>query len=95
MHAPLNRDHLLPCAPKAFAIDELGNTRQVGDARDAMARVLDACTGDHVRCWLYAVDDRVVWSADVERRVGLSQPQDDRLLKPGMTPVATPPRARP
>ena len=89
------RDYLLLRTPKAFAIDELGNTRQVGHARDAMARVLDACTREHVRCWLYAVDDRVVWSADVERRVGLAQLQDDRLLKPSMIPPGTPPRARP
>lgn len=89
------RDYLLLRTPKAFAIDELGNTRQVGHARDAMARVLDACTREHVRCWLYAVDDRVVWSADVERRVGLGQLQDDRLRKPSMIPPGTPPRARP
>ncbi len=88
-------DYLMLRTPKAFAIDELGNTRQVGHARDAMVRVLDACTKEHVRCWLYAVDDRVVWSADVERRVGLAQLQDDRLFKPSMIPVATPPRARP
>lgn len=89
------RDYLVLRTPKAFAIDELGNTRQVGHARDAMVRVLETCTREHVRCWLYAVDDRVVWSADVEQRVGLAQLQDDRLLRPSMIPVATPPRARP
>jgi hypothetical protein len=90
------REYLAQRTPKAFAIDEQGNARSVDHARDAMVRVLDRCAQEHVRCWLYAVDDRIVWSADVERRIGLSsQLQDDRLLKPTMTPVATRPRSRP
>ena len=89
-----DRDYLIQRAPKAFAIDELGNTRQVEHARDAMVRVLDACTREHVRCWLYAVDDRVVWSADVEQRVGLAQLQDEGLVKP-MAPPEAAARPRP
>ena len=89
------REYLVLRTPKAFAIDELGNTRQVGHARDAMVRVLESCTREHVRCWLYAVDDRVVWSNDVEQRVGLAQLKDDRLLRPSMAPVAASPRSRP
>ena len=90
------REYLALRTPKAFAIDEQGNARLVEHARDAMVRVLDRCAKEQVRCWLYAVDDRVVWSADVERRVGLSsQLQDDRLFKPDRAPAGTPPRARP
>ena len=90
------RDYLGMRSPKAFAIDEHGNARHVEHARNAMARVLDDCAQEHVRCWLYAVDDRVVWSADVERRIALSsQLQDDRLLRPSTIPAGTPPRARP
>lgn len=90
------REYLALRSPKAFAIDELGNGRHVEHARDAMVRVLDRCAQEHLRCWLYAVDDRIVWNADVEQRVGLSsQLRDDRLLKPSMTPPGTPPRSRP
>jgi len=82
-------------SPKAFAIDEHGNGRHVEHARDAMARVLERCAQEHVRCWLYAVDDRVVWSADVDKRIGLaSQLEDDRLLRPTLTPPPSKPRPR-
>ena len=90
----LYRDYLAFRSPKAFAIDEQGHGRYVEHARDAMARVLDRCAQEHVRCWLYAVDARVVWSADVDKRIGLSsQLGDDRLLRPRAGPTV--PTARP
>ena len=90
------REYLALRTPKAFAIDEQGNGRHVDHARDATSRVLDRCAQDHVRCWLYAVDDRVVWSADVDQRIGLSsQLQDTRLLQPSKYPPHPVPRARP
>ena len=90
----LYRHYLAFRSPRAFAIDEQGHGRYVEHARDAMARVLDRCAQEHVRCWLYAVDDRVVWQADVDKRVGLSsQLVDERLLRPRAGPPI--PTARP
>jgi hypothetical protein len=90
----LYRDYRTLRTPKAFAIDEQGRGHYVEHARDAMARVLDRCAQEHVRCWLYAVDDRVVWQSDVDKRIGLSsQLGDERLLRPRAGPPI--PTARP
>jgi hypothetical protein len=35
-----------------------------------MTKALDDCARIGRRCWLYAVDDNVVWSADESRRIG-------------------------
>ena len=37
---------------------------------EAMQVVLQRCAQPGNRCWLYAVDDRVVWSRDVAMRTG-------------------------
>jgi dienelactone hydrolase len=57
-------------APKAFAITEKGGWHLRSDDVEAMQVVLRSCAKARVKCWLYAVDDRVVWSRDVARRSG-------------------------
>jgi len=37
-----------------------------------MRVVLQRCAEAGTRCWLYAVDDRVVWSRNVAARTGLA-----------------------
>ena len=49
-------------APKAFAITEKGGWFLRADDTEAMKTVLQLCAKARTRCWLYAVDDRVVWS---------------------------------
>jgi len=56
-------------APKAFVVTEKGGWRMWFRNPDAMAVALDHCEQQTVGCWLYAVDDRVVWSADPGKRV--------------------------
>ena len=56
--------------PRAFAVLEDGSWRFWADDADAMTKALDDCARVGKRCWLYAVDDRVVWDADVGRRIG-------------------------
>jgi hypothetical protein len=41
-----------------------------------MTKALDYCAREGRRCWLYAADDRVVWSGDVVRRIGASAQLD-------------------
>jgi dienelactone hydrolase len=55
-------------APKAFAITEKRGWFLRSDDSEAMAVVLQRCQRAKVRCWLYAVDDRVVWSPQAEAR---------------------------
>ena len=54
-------------APKAFVITEKnGWFFSVADP-EAMRLSMSYCR--NVKCWLYAVDDRVVWEADVSKRI--------------------------
>lgn len=59
-------------SPKAFVIYETGAWRFYADDADAMTRALDTCASESKICWLYAVDDQVVWSPDLSRRIGKS-----------------------
>lgn len=59
-------------SPKAFVIYETGAWRFYADDADAMTRALDTCASESKTCWLYAVDDRVVWNSDASRRIGRS-----------------------
>jgi dienelactone hydrolase len=59
-------------APKAFAITEKGGWYWRSDDTEAMRVVLQRCAEAGTRCWLYAVDDRVVWSRNVAARTGLA-----------------------
>jgi dienelactone hydrolase len=58
-------------APKAFVITEKKGFYYSADDVAAMRTALEYCDRTNVKCWLYAVDDRVVWSADVAKRVDL------------------------
>ena len=58
--------------PRAFVVYEDGAWRFYGKDPEAMTKALDYCARQGRRCWLYAADDRVVWSADVARRIGSS-----------------------
>ena len=56
--------------PRAFVLLEDGTWRFWSDDPDAMTKALDDCARIGKRCWLYAVDDNVVWAADESRRIG-------------------------
>ena len=58
--------------PKAFAVYENGGWRFASNDAHAMTKVLDTCEREGKKCWLYAVDDQVVWQSDIERRIGRS-----------------------
>jgi dienelactone hydrolase len=62
-------------APKAFAITEKGGWFFSSGAADAMRIALGQCEKAKARCWLYAVDDRVVWDRDPSLRVDLGKLQ--------------------
>ncbi|MDQ5848111.1 MAG: hypothetical protein M3544_03990, partial [Pseudomonadota bacterium] len=62
-------------APKAFAITEKGGWFFSSGSADAMRIALGQCEKAKAKCWLYAVDDRVVWDADVSARVDLRKLQ--------------------
>jgi hypothetical protein len=57
-------------SPRAFVIYEDGNWRFYSKDPEAATKALDYCARQGKRCWLYAADDRVVWSADVDKRIG-------------------------
>ena len=56
-------------APKAFAISAKGRPYYASDDPFATRTLANICRNAKVTCWLYAVDDRVVWSADPAARV--------------------------
>jgi len=68
-------------APKAFAISEDGLWRMVANDSKAVPRALEACVSRGYACWLYAVDDQVVWQDDVAKRVGLPAPSNASALR--------------
>ncbi|WP_093078341.1 hypothetical protein [Variovorax sp. OV084] len=55
--------------PRAFAIASDG-TAALASGSAAMADVLNTCEREGKTCWLYAVDDRVVWQRDLRQRIG-------------------------
>lgn len=55
--------------PRAFAFLDDGTWRFWADVPDATAKVFADCARLGKRCWLYAVDDNVVWNADEGRRI--------------------------
>ena len=55
--------------PKAFAVTEKRTWFFKSDDAHAMRNTLDLCAEAKVKCWLYAIDDRVVWNEDISSRV--------------------------
>ena len=55
--------------PRAFAFLDDGSWRFWADDPDAVSKVFAECARLGKRCWLYAVDDNVVWNADESRRI--------------------------
>ncbi len=64
--------------PKAFAITEKGRSYFSSDDAEAMRTTLELCQKAKVKCWLYAVDDRVVWSPAEPARIDLTKLQRKR-----------------
>jgi len=66
--------------PRAFAVAADGSVAFASGGA-AMADVLNTCEREGKTCWLYAVDDRVVWKSDPRQRIGrvnqLSRIQQD------------------
>lgn len=72
--------YLGQASPKAFVIMEDGSWRYQFGHAESMALALQYCARQGKTCWLYAVDDRVVWQADPARRIGsLSQLRPARV----------------
>jgi len=67
--------------PRAFVVYEDGAWRFYSKDPEAMTKALDYCAREGRRCWLYAADDRVVWSADVSQRIGSSTQLDGGVAK--------------
>ncbi|WP_420474569.1 dienelactone hydrolase family protein [Noviherbaspirillum sp. ST9] len=59
--------YLADPSPKAFVITEKGGWAVSAGKADAMQASLSFCK--NVKCWLYAVDDRVVWQAEPANRI--------------------------
>ncbi len=77
-------------APKAFAISEDGLWRIVANDAKAVPRALEACVSRGYACWLYAVDDQVVWQEDATKRVGLPAPSNATALRNPVNEVKAP-----
>jgi len=59
-------------SPRAFVVFEDGHWYTTWKDPEAMTKALDYCARLGKRCWLYAADDRVVWNADVNKRIGFA-----------------------
>jgi len=64
------RHYLTLPSPKAFVVYARGGWRFYFSTPEAMGMALDRCERDNTPCWLYAVDDQVVWQSDAALRVG-------------------------
>jgi hypothetical protein len=63
------RTFLTAASPKAFVVGEDGSFAVSVRNPDAMALALDDCTQRKIGCWLYAVDGRVVFAPDPQKRI--------------------------
>lgn len=57
-------------SPKAFAVTEKGGWYFNAGEPEAMATTFQQCARAKSKCWLYAVDDQVVWQPDAAARAG-------------------------
>lgn len=68
------KTYLKAATPKAFVINQHGGWRWLAKDTDAMRKTLSICLADAgAQCWLYAVDDKVVWQQDESKRISLPQ----------------------
>jgi uncharacterized protein YbjQ (UPF0145 family) len=67
------RHYLMLPAPKAFTVNADGGWRIYSKDAEAMSKALDYCARQGKTCWLYAVDDRVVWTTDPATRISQSR----------------------
>jgi dienelactone hydrolase len=65
-------------SPRAFAITERGGWYFAAGDREAMQASLEYCKRAGTLCWLYAVDERVVWHDSVERRIDAARLDGER-----------------
>ena len=64
------RHYLTLASPKAFFVYPRGGWRFYFNTPEAMGMGLDYCERENTLCWLYAVDDQVVWQSDAALRIG-------------------------
>lgn len=55
--------------PKAFAVKSSGGCRYTNGSADVMERLIAECERAGDLCWLYAVDNSVVWHREVDARI--------------------------
>ena len=66
--------YLILRSPKAFAIGARGQWQYLANDPRSMKTILERCEASNKgTCWLYAVDDRVVWSDDPEKRISIDK----------------------
>lgn len=66
--------YLKAAAPKAFVINQRGGWRWISNDTDAMRKTLSICLANSgAKCWLYAVDNQVVWQEDEAKRTSLPE----------------------
>ena len=66
--------YLILRSPKAFAIGARGQWQYLANDPRSMKTILERCEASNKgTCWLYAVDDRVVWSEDPEKRISIDK----------------------
>jgi hypothetical protein len=63
------RHYLTLPSPKAFAVTAKGGWWFAWNNAEAMSVALEKCTRGGATCWLYAVDDQVVYDADAAKRI--------------------------
>ena len=66
------RHYLTLPSPKAFVVTAKGGWRFSWNNANAMTLALDGCSRGGATCWLYAVDDQVVYDADPSKRIAQS-----------------------
>jgi hypothetical protein len=54
--------------PRAFVVTQSGGWRFWYNSRDSVSKAVEYCQAHKTGCWLYAVDDKVVWNADPDKR---------------------------
>ena len=68
--------YLILKAPKAFAIGAQGQWQYLANDPRTMKTILERCNASNKgSCWLYAVDDKVVWSDDPDKRISIDKLQ--------------------